>query len=95
MSDNQSETADILMHLELSFQGISHVRSGSEDHPEQCIYLLSETSSGKGPKPSIDALVADPTQFREVLLGFLSCLKKGMLYKPKSYCKSGFVTTSP
>ena len=80
---SKSTVKDILSTLKLRFEGLSHVQHGTEQRPEQCIYLLTDTLRS-GNTPALTAEVKNVNLFREVLLGFLGAIQNGIRYQPHS-----------
>ena len=77
---NQSTSkSSILTTVQMKFHGISHVRYATEDSPSNILYFLTDTNRKKQPK--IKAVVQKPLQFLEILQGFFTCVKKGLLYQ--------------
>ena len=74
---------DIVLRPTLSFQGLSHFQCASKEVPEQHLYLLTDTHPSKEkntPVPTLQALVKEPTKFREILLAFFQAVQRGLNY---------------
>ena len=76
--ERKDYSKDILTELELSFGGISHVVLTES---EQNIYLLVDKKRAD-PAPAGRVEIKDIVRFREVLVGFLSMVQRGLRYQP-------------
>ena len=90
MSQTKEQSSDILLNMDIHFQGLSHVALADDEVSHNTVYLITDSlCHEKGAvTPTIKGKIKDPLQFVEIFKGFFASLTKGMLYKPSGEMKA-------